>query len=97
MKKMPNKRTALREDECQCGHLARMAENPKDPVQFDRRLNEYHIMRQGNGGYSVIYFCPFCGGRAPNSQRSSLFHRLTEEERHRLTELTGTCGPCRKW
>jgi len=65
-----------------------MAEDPRDAVEFDARLNEYHIMRKGDGGYSLIYFCPFCGGLAPKSQRSSLVHRLTDAERHRLTELT---------
>ena len=79
----PNKK-----DECKCGLLGRMAENPMDPVEFDPQLNEYHMMRKGDGGYSLIYFCPFCGDRAPKSQRSSLFHRLTDAERHRLTELT---------
>jgi hypothetical protein len=75
-------------DECKCGLLARMAEDPSDPVEFDAQLNEYHITRQGDGGYSLVHFCPFCGGRAPKSKRSSLFHRLTDAERHRLCELT---------
>jgi len=75
-------------DECKCGLLARLAEDPKNSVEFDARLNEYHILRKGDGGYSVLYYCPFCGGRAPRSHRDSLFHRLTDAERHRLTELT---------
>ena len=80
----PNKK-----GECKCGLLARMAEDPRDPVEFDPQLNEYHMMRKGGSGYTLIHFCPCCGGRAPKSQRSSLFHRLTNAERHRLTELTG--------
>jgi hypothetical protein len=75
-------------DECKCGLLARLAADPREGVEFDARLNEYHILRKDGSGYSLIYFCPSCGGRAPKSQRSSLFHRLTEAERHRLTELT---------
>jgi len=75
-------------DECNCGHLARLAAEPRETVEFDARLNEYHIPRKDGSGYSLIYFCPLCGGRAPKSQRSSLFHRLTEAEQHRLTELT---------
>jgi hypothetical protein len=78
----------LNKNECKCGLLARLVEDPRDPVEFDPQLNEYHIMRQGAGGYSLIYFCPFCGGRAPKSQRGSLFHKLTDAEQHRLTELT---------
>ena len=80
---MPDER-----DECNCGHLARLAEDSREAVQFDTRLNEYHILRKDGSGYSLIYFCPLCGGRAPKSKRDSLFHRLTEAERHRLTEMT---------
>ena len=74
--------------ECKCGGLAGMAEDPKDPMEFDPQLNEFHITRKDDGGYSLVYFCPLCGGRAPKSQRSSLFHTLTDAERHRLCELT---------
>ncbi len=65
-----------------------MAEDPKGPIEFDPQLNEYHITRKSDGGYSLVYFCPFCGGKAPKSQRSSLFHRLTDVERQRLSEST---------
>jgi hypothetical protein len=65
-----------------------MADDPKDPVEFDQQLNEYHITRKGNGGYSLIYFCPLCGGRAPASKRGSLFQKLESAEQKRLFELT---------
>jgi hypothetical protein len=74
--------------ECTCGGLARMADDPKDPVEFDPKLNEYHIPRQGNGGYSLVNFCPLCGGKAPASKRGSLFQRLDHAEQQRLFELT---------
>ncbi len=74
--------------ECNCGMLARLAEDPRDPVEFDARLSEYHILRKDGGGYTLMHFCPACGGRAPKSKRDSLFHKLTSAERHRLTELT---------
>jgi hypothetical protein len=57
-------------------------------VAFDPRLNEYHITRKGNGGYTLVYFCPLCGGRAPTSKRGSLFQRLDLKEQQRLFELT---------
>jgi hypothetical protein len=65
-----------------------MAEDPRNSIEFDAQLHEYHVMRKDGSGYSLIYFCPFCGGQAPKSQRSRLFHQLTDAERHRLTELT---------
>lgn len=74
--------------ECNCGALARMTGDPTNSIEFDARLNEYHIMRRGGSGYSLIYFCPFCGGPVPKSRRSQLFHQLADAERHRLTELT---------
>ena len=74
--------------ECKCGALARMADDPKDPVEFDADLNEYHLPHKDNTGYSLIYFCPLCGGRAPASKRGNLFQKLDQAERHRLSELT---------
>jgi hypothetical protein len=59
-------------DECNCGQLARLAEDPRNSIQFDVQLNEYHIIRKDGTGYSLIHFCPICGGRAPKSQRNKL-------------------------
>lgn len=64
-----------------------MADDPKCPVEFDTALNEYHIVREG-GGYSMIYYCPFCGGGTPKSRRDRLFHRISDAEQHRLCNLT---------
>ena len=50
-------------------------------------LNEYHITREG-GGFSMIYYCPFCGGSTPKSRRSQLFQRITDDEQRRLCDLT---------
>lgn len=36
----------------------------------------------------MIYYCPFCGGRAPESHRDALFHQITMEEQSRLDTLT---------
>lgn len=84
---MPNNRIAP----CKCGFLERQANHPDSPIRFDSELNEYHfIHRTSISGESkmMIYHCPFCGGRAPKSRRSELFHRLTHAEQHRLSELT---------
>jgi len=76
-----------RKDICDCGVLERMADDLKCPVEFDAALNEYHITREG-GGFSMIYYCPFCGGSTPKSRRSQLFQRITEDEKRRLCDLT---------
>lgn len=76
-----------RREICDCGSLQHMADEPNCPVEFDAGLNEYHIVHQG-GGYSMIYYCPFCGGRVPKSRRDRLFQTITDAEQHRLCELT---------
>ena len=84
---MPNNRIAP----CKCGFLEKRANHPDSPIRFDTNLNEYHFIHRTSTGGEVtmmIYHCPFCGGRAPKSRRSELFHRLTNTERQRLCELT---------
>lgn len=76
-----------RKDVCDCGVLERMADEPKFPIEFDAALNEYHITC-GDGGHAMIYYCPFCGGSTPKSKRDRLFHRITDAEKVRLSELT---------
>jgi hypothetical protein len=60
--------------------------HPDSPIRFDPKLNEYHFVH--GEAKMMIYHCPFCGGRAPKSRRSELFHRLTDAEQSRLCELT---------
>jgi hypothetical protein len=51
-------------------------------VKFDSRLNEFNIVK---GERSIrIYHCPFCGGKAPESLRDTLFAHVSGEERERL-------------
>ena len=76
-----------RKDICDCDTLERMADNPKCPVEFDAELNEFHIVGQGHSQW-MIYYCPFCGGSAPKSRRSHLFHKITDDESRRLCDLT---------
>ena len=73
--------------ECKCGVLQQAADDPDSHVEFDPKLNEFHITGKSNG-YMMVYYCPFCGGSAPKSRRPSLFHRLSNAERRRLCELT---------
>ena len=70
-----------------CGWLERAAEDLETPIEFDRRLNEYHL-RRGDDGYWLIYHYPCCGGAAPRSKRDHLFAKVHEKESSRLHELT---------
>jgi hypothetical protein len=72
---------------CDCGSLERYSKEPSIPIEFDARLNEYHI-RGAAGEEIMIYHCPFCGGRTPNSRRDELFMHITLSEMERLRALT---------
>jgi len=63
-----------KETKCNCGQLARLAEDHRSSIEFDAQLNEYHILRSDGSGYSLIHFCPICGGSAPKSRRDNLSH-----------------------
>jgi hypothetical protein len=50
-------------------------------------MNEFNIVK---GERSIrIYYCPFCGGKAPESLRATFFAHVSGEEHERLT-LLGT-------
>jgi hypothetical protein len=76
-----------RKEICDCGLLERASKEPEHPIRFDSKLNEYHIALK-SGGIMMIYYCPFCGGRVPESRRSSLFAHVTNAEMNRITHLT---------
>jgi hypothetical protein len=76
---------------CKCGYLRQAADDPRQPIVFDKPTGEYHFRyrEEGSNGYStlVIYHCPFCGGAAPKSKRASLFHVILPSEEQRLTRM----------
>ena len=76
---------------CRCSYLRRAADDPRQPIAFDKLTGEYHFRYREGGanGFStlVIYHCPFCGGAAPKSKRALLFHVIPPEEEQRLTAL----------
>ena len=56
-------------------------------MKFDPRTNEFNIVK---GDRSIrIYHCPFCGGKAPESLRPTVFAHVSAEEQERLV-LLGT-------
>ena len=74
--------------ECGCRALERLSKEPTSSIEFDARLNEYHIVGT-DGSQTMIYHCPFCGGRTPESRRDDLFMHITNAEMRRLTVLIG--------
>jgi hypothetical protein len=70
----------VRGQECWCGSPDRWLNDPSTPVEFDPRLNEYHLTRTRSKGHWVIRYCFFCGGTLPLSSRDQLFTKPAEEE-----------------
>lgn len=73
---------------CECFFLCEAATDAHSPIVFDRELNEFHI--KTDNGYSMIYFCPICGGKAPKSLRDDLFSVIPKEEEERISKLNET-------
>ncbi len=76
---------------CTCGYLQRMANDSNSPIAYDETVNEYHYQSLG-GARLAIYHCPWCGGVAPNSHRSSLFHELKRESCDAICNRTASCA-----
>jgi len=76
---------------CKCRWLQDAADDPLQPIVFDKKTNEYQIRYREpdeiNHSMLIIYHCPFCGGAAPMSKRASLFHAIPLEEKDRLLKL----------
>lgn len=82
-----------RRELCDCNVLSDASREPHSGIAFDARLNEYHIVHPG-GGYMMIYYCPFCGGRVPKSQRHMQFMYVTHDEESRINELIHGLHTC---
>ena len=70
---------------CECGWLQTAAADPGYPVKFDPEMNEFNLVK---GDRSIrIYYCPFCGGKAPESLRATFFAHVSLDENERLALL----------
>src|SRR5260221_44437 len=70
---------------CDCGYLDRASKDPDHPIEFDASLNEFNFIHPG--GRFRIYHCPFCGGKAPESVRTTLFSQVSRDEQERLFRI----------
>jgi len=73
--------------ECQCGEPQRWAAKSNSPIEFDARLNEFHLVYQG--AYGLLRYCFVCGGRLPESRRGELFSQPSETEVEEVRRLIG--------
>jgi hypothetical protein len=76
---------AVTDRPCDCGRPDRSAKNPALPVVFDEEMNEYHIAYgPERRGHLIIRYCPWCGGKLPESRRGSFF---TEPDPAEVSEV----------
>jgi hypothetical protein len=68
--------------ECKCNTLSQWATDLTVPIEFDAVLNEYHMVCGDK--IFMLYYCPLCGGRLPESRRGELFVEASPEEQSQL-------------
>jgi len=76
---------------CTCDWLKNAAEDARFPVDYDEESNQFKLrcqLEDGELGYIVLHFCPFCGGKAPDIKKERTFACISEQEFLRLQELT---------
>ena len=56
------------------------------PITFNTEMNEFEL--RAARAIWAIYYCPFCGGRVPESLRDTFFAIIPPEEEERLNRLT---------
>ena len=76
---------------CTCDWLKNAATDARFPVEYDEQSNKFKLqcrLEDGKLGYTVLHFCPFCGGMAPDIRKEKTFTQISEQEFLRLQELT---------
>ena len=72
---------------CTCNRLISWAKDPSIPIRFDRQLNEFLLVLNETRIEDLLYFCPACGGRLPDSKRDELFTTPSKDDFERLHAL----------
>src|ERR1700730_12421000 len=72
---------------CECGTMRGLASDPLSPIEYDERLNEFHLISRDEKVHYLMYFCFSCGGKLPDSKRMSLFTEPSVEEIKEVTDL----------
>lgn len=56
------------------GHMDQHPQNDWSAVSYDPRFDEYSI--PSGGALQLLFYCPFCGDRLPESKRDQWFEQL---------------------
>lgn len=56
------------------GHMDRHPQNDWETVRYDARFDTYWV--EAGGAKQLLFFCPWCGEKLPQSQRDRWFDEL---------------------
>lgn len=62
------------------------AKDPRFPLIYDKQMNEFAILRDKDDKF-LIFYCPFCGGRLPESKRRNFYQIPDKAEVKQLRKL----------
>jgi hypothetical protein len=65
---------------CECGVMESLVKDYPGLLEFDSKMNEFHILYSNPNGKSQIYYCVACGGNPPESLRHTFFEAPTESD-----------------
>lgn len=71
---------------CECGWLGSQLNDPDSPVGYDSRSNSFHFVGPDRSQYAM-YYCPFCGGKFPDSSKQMDVPLAPPGERLRLEAM----------
>ena len=58
---------------CECGVMESLVKDYPQLMEFDSKMNEFHILQSNPNGKVQIYYCIACGGNPPESLRHTFF------------------------
>lgn len=71
---------------CDCGVMESIVRDFPSLMEFDPKMNEFHLLSPKGSATYQIYYCISCGGNPPKSRRSDFFEEASEEELIRAWE-----------
>lgn len=77
---------------CQCEWLKEAAEDVRFPIEYDKDKNQFKLrclLDDDHIGFTVLHYCPLCGGLAPDVRKEQNFLDLSSQELLRLKRITG--------
>jgi hypothetical protein len=72
---------------CECAAVADLASDENCPIEFDPDLEEYNLVSSDGKVQFRLYFCFFCGGALPKSNRVSLYTEPNPKETEQVKKL----------